>query len=164
MATNGPGRPTLLTRKLEKEIMQNVELGLAYAEVCRLVGISYSTFLEWQRKGREEEARAPYRGFVERLDSAKIRGKRNNILGVRLAGRDDWKALAFLLERQWPEEYGRRQIVDARHSTPDGALRYEHSQVLDLSGVEDDDLEKVIGVLRKVVHAESPALESGDGG
>lgn len=119
------GRPTKLTKAVKTTILDGVRLGMAYTRVCALAGISHDTFVNWQKAGAEEGAREPYRSFARELEQAKAQGVQRRVVRIEQQGREDWRALAWLLERQFPEEYGRRTVVDNRLSTPEGPVRVD---------------------------------------
>lgn len=104
----GPGRPTFLSPEMTKEICLHVSLGLTLHDAATLAGIETSTLMLWQAKGRDGEPK--YVEFFNSLQKARATGKRNNLGLIAAAGRKDWKASAWMMERQHPTEYAPRVV------------------------------------------------------
>ena len=103
-------RPTKLTPSLSKALLDAIRIGLPYTRACAEVGIDYSTFRDWQAKGTGHDARQPFKQFTEDLELAKVQGLSEKLTLIEKAGEKEWRALAWLLEKQWPEQYGRRRL------------------------------------------------------
>jgi hypothetical protein len=82
-------------------------------DAADLVGISHSSVDEWMTRSKSGEE--PYAGFSRAVLHARAAVKAESIARVRsgrlINGELDWKASAFLLERQHPAEYGPQQVV-----------------------------------------------------
>ncbi len=76
-------------------------------------GIDVSTMTEWAAAGARGDSR--YSGFSVALKEA------DAVAGLRCLGAIDidpaWQAKAWILERRWPEEYGRRDAVKVETTT-----------------------------------------------
>lgn len=104
------GRPT----KLNEQVVQHVETVLragGYMETAAAVaGVSKQQFYEWLRRGdpdAEDAADEPYRRFRERVEQARADGEARNVTVIARAAVTNWQAAAWLLERQYPERWGR---------------------------------------------------------
>lgn len=67
----------------------------------------------------------------------------------KIAERDNkWQALAFMLERKWPNKWGKKEKVEAavQHTGKDGGP-IQHESKIDLSKLTYEELE----VLEKIV-------------
>lgn len=112
------GRPTKLTAAVQAEIVAHLEAGGYAVRAAEAAGISEQTFYEWLRRGeRPGSADRPYRAFKAAVESARAEGEQHLVRRVAQAGRDDWRAAAWLLERQYPERWAkpsdRRTLADS---------------------------------------------------
>jgi hypothetical protein len=94
------GRKTLLTRPLQRKIERLLAQGHTITTVCQAVAIGQRTYYQWCE-------RIPQ--FAQATTCAIGQSKIFLVEKLRLS--DDWRAAAFLLERRWPDEFGR---CDAR--------------------------------------------------
>lgn len=69
-------------------------------------GIPKRTFFEWLAKGRGDEGAEPYRTFAVEVDEAQEAWAARAVRRIDQAGEKDYRALAWLLERRRPEEFG----------------------------------------------------------
>jgi hypothetical protein len=69
---------------------------MSIATVCQAVGIGERTYFEWCER-HPHFAQAATRAI----------GRSKMVLTDKLRASDDWRAQAFLLERRWPNEFGR---------------------------------------------------------
>lgn len=94
--------PDLIRRavKLKKGGANNVD-------IAKAVGIAESTFYRWVSTPTSENQRE----LSESLKKAEADYK-NALQGIiaKAAQERDWKAAAWLLERKYPDEYGRKYI------------------------------------------------------
>lgn len=129
------GRPTKCTIELVEQIAALIKRGFTYAAAGEAVGISNFSFSDWQRRARVESKRIndevariaeeqnipPDEIEVEPLESERIylyflyslKKAQGDFRGEHLAnieshGRTQWQASAWLLERRFADEFGRR--------------------------------------------------------
>lgn len=87
-------------------------------------GIHESTFYNWMKKGEESKTqRGIYYEFFESIKKAQEEGKNHLVRGIQEHGKKNWQAMAWLLERKYPHEFGRRENVKMEHS---GSVKQEH--------------------------------------
>jgi hypothetical protein len=135
-----PGRPTKLTKDVEDKIVEILKLG-GYAETAaQAAGISVRTFRLWIQRGDPEGTKkvdAPYRRFRAHVDQVVAEALANNIALIRRAAQTDWKAAAWLAEREHPDKYAgpRGRRLDSSH--PDDFASGEKSAGDD---VKDDQV------------------------
>jgi len=114
------GRRTKLTEETKQILLDSIASGMPYELSCQRAGICFDTFSTWRAKG--EEGREPYASFLGDLKQAE-----GNAVFVRLSQIDlaaengNWQAAAWLLERRYPEHFGRRDRLQAEVSGPEGA-------------------------------------------
>lgn len=117
-------RPSLLTPQLADELVQLLQAGNYVAVACRAVGISAKTFRDWMKRGATSAAKnAPYRELRERVDRARAQGESRHVAVVTKAAiAGSWQASAWLLEREYPERWGRVSVRVRDESAPEEPL------------------------------------------
>lgn len=107
---------TKLTPELVAQAAKMIAEGCYVETVAQALGIHKSTWYEWIKKGEEEEA-GIYRDFADAIKKATPQAEIKAVEGVLKAGREgNWQALAWFLERRFPERYGRRDRVSLEQS------------------------------------------------
>ena len=112
-------RPSKLTSEVEARIVEAVELGATWERAADAAGIGASTLREWRQRGEADEA--PFAAFVAALKRAEGDGVARALRTIRQAAESGtWQAAAWLLERRYPADYGRRveSRVDVSTSSP----------------------------------------------
>ncbi len=105
------GRPLKLNPDVKKSLMGSIALGMSYVDSCAIAGIHYKTFLSWQNKGEEGKGKE-YIDFIDEVKKAIATGKAQNVQAIK---RDDsWQSKAWLLERQHPAEYGKKDKLEVK--------------------------------------------------
>ena len=62
-------RPTKLTPEVEERLVRAISVGATYKDACACAGISFQTFLNWQRRAeREDDER--FVGLLDRIRRA----------------------------------------------------------------------------------------------
>ena len=95
-----------ITEDLIKIICELKVKGMSNKDICMAVGIHEATLYRWLNK---PSARL-HRVLSEEFKKAEARYKQellDTIRGAALAKRQYWTAAAWLLERKYPEEFGR---------------------------------------------------------
>lgn len=93
------GRPTKRTPETADRICRAVRKGLAYTLACDAAGLSYETFNEWRKADPQ---------FSAQLKAAEGEGAEELLATIRAASAENWTAAAWILERRYPQLYGRR--------------------------------------------------------
>lgn len=130
-------------------------------------GVSVSTFRQWLVDGRRaENSPRPMReeislkvDLVGRVEQAIADFKLSLTGGIFQHGRDSWQAWAWLAERRFPDEFGRRQRIE--HGNADGEpFRVAPTPMFDPSKLTDEELEQWISLAEK---ARPEGLRPADG-
>jgi transposase len=116
-------RPTKLTDESADRIVAVLRSGGYVETAAAVAGITKRTFYGWMARGDATGTKAvdaPYRAFRERVDQARAEAESRNVAIIATAAAKDWKAAAWLLERQAPERWGRpiARPDDAPHVAP----------------------------------------------
>ena len=101
-------RPCKLTPELQQRIGDNIALGLTYSLAAEAAGITYKTFNLWMQRGQAEKSGKYYLfyKYIQKCnaDAAKVLLERIN----EAAKAGDTQMCTWILERRFPEEFGRR--------------------------------------------------------
>jgi transposase len=106
------GRKTGLTDEIADRLVQLLQAGNYLETALAAAGVARSTFYDWMDRGDPDGTAAadePFRAFRERVDHARAEGEARNVALVARAAATDWKAAAWMLERQFPERWSRTQ-------------------------------------------------------
>jgi hypothetical protein len=134
------GRPIQLDEQATERIIAVLAAG-GYAETAAAAaGVSRRTFFDWLDRGDPDgtaEADAPFREFRAKVERARAEGESRNVALIARAAAKDWKAAAWMLERQFPDRWagprGRQPRgladPDAPEEIAEGALAVLDDQV-----------------------------------
>ena len=117
------GRRTKLTPELQQRLVQALRVGCTHRTACQCAGITYSTFYDWLRRGEAGNTR--YTQFSHAIKRAEVEAMMRALAQINTAMATDWRAAAWLLERSYPHEYGRR-VVEQQHS---GNVQHGHAWI-----------------------------------
>ena len=106
-------RPSKFTPEAARIICEELADGATYEEAANAAGVSYVTFLSWKQKG-EKDTEGPYLEFFNDIKRAEDCSKQTLLSRIKDAGKDPryWQANAWILERRFPKEFGKRERVD----------------------------------------------------
>ena len=130
------GRKSKLTPEVQERICQYVRQGLTYEIAARAAGVSETTFYRWKQRG-ERSKRGKYREFWEALKRAESEAEQVLVRRILAASNDTWQAAAWMLERRYPERWGRKDRV--KHETDLGDALAQVLERLAHSGSTEDD-------------------------
>ena len=102
---------TKFTEDIRKTIYELTAKGYTYKDICAVCDIDESTFYKWIDRGRKAKS-GSYKEFVVELDKAKAERKNNLVAELIEMGRsrDDWKSIAWILERGYGDEFARPEV------------------------------------------------------
>lgn len=124
------GLPTTLTLELARSIASAMERGLSMQEAAQLHSVPVKTLDSWKAKGEMEldrmageggEPQAGYEAYAVLADAmTKAVPVRIHLLVNRImeAGKRNWLADAWLLERMHPDRFGRVDRLKQEDVTP----------------------------------------------
>lgn len=109
-------RKTKLTPALQQLIVDALSVGATHRIACEYAGISQDTLYKWLSKGAD--GKAPYAEFSEQIARTQGRTAVGWLAKIEAAANaGDWKAVAWKLERRYPQEYGK---TVQEHTGPGG--------------------------------------------
>lgn len=105
-------RPTKLTPEMQARILEGLRLGGTHQLVCDYAGVDPATFYRWMNLGAS--GKAPYREFCQEVKRVTAEVGLLWVGIIQESAPKTWQAAAWLLERRFPEQYG-RTIHDLRN-------------------------------------------------
>lgn len=141
------GRRTKLTPELIENAAKLIAGGNYASTVFQMLGIGESTWYEWLQRGREGARKSIYTEFAEAIKKAESAAELRAVSGIMAAGRRNWTAYAWYLERKFPDRWGLKTKVQQEISGPDGKpVQME----LDLTRLSDEELRALEAICDKV--------------
>ena len=114
------GRPSKLTPAVAARIAEAVELGATWERAADAAGVGASTLRDWRQRG--EAGEVPYSAFLASVKRAESAGVERALMVIRkAAAAGAWQASAWLLERRYPADYGRRSELSVQASASQAA-------------------------------------------
>ena len=117
------GRPTDLTPEAVAEVAYLLPRTLYLRTVADFLGVHRSSVYRWLERGRREEKRlrrptakpkpseAIYKQFCDAYKKGLAEGEIRAVAAIRQAAAESWQAAAWLLERRFPERWGRDRVL-----------------------------------------------------
>lgn len=94
---------TKLNDKVKKKIILSMKKGAFVGEACEAAGIHRRTYYLWKRKAEDEVE--PYKAFFDELNAVRQSTICSAVGTIFRAGKKQWQAMAWWLERTCPERY-----------------------------------------------------------
>ena len=157
------GRPEKLTPKLQDDIVKVIRSGNYIETACAFVGINKTTFYDWLKRGAREKDRVErnprakvrkserkYVEFSNAIEKALAHAEIRDVAIIGKAAEKEWQAAAWLLERKFPDGWGRKDKYSLEHTGKDGgAIETSQKQEIDLSNLTDKELEQLERIIKK---------------
>jgi hypothetical protein len=101
-------RPSKLTPELQKRIGDGISLGLTYALASESAGVTYKTFNLWMQQGKNSTS-GKYFEFARYIQKCNADAAKALLERINLAAKaGDTRICLWILERRFPDEFGRR--------------------------------------------------------
>ena len=149
----------LLDEEAIERIATGIRAGATLEGAARYAGVSRATFYRWLTAGRRamdagETDTLPVK-LVEAIDAALGDFELGAVARIQKAGEDPkaWQAMAWLLERRFPDAYGRRQRIDVG-DTDDPRVKVlvqALGEKLDPGRLSDEELDMLIDLHTKML-------------
>jgi len=112
-------RPSKLTDDVQAKVCEAIRAGSHHEGAARHAGISKATFFRWLDLGKQRKG-ARYVAFAEAVERAENDMELALVAFWRKAAMKDWKAARGLLERRFPDRWGKEEKVqlqaEVKHS------------------------------------------------
>src|SRR5208283_2788610 len=90
------------------KIGDGISLGLTYALAANSAGVTYQSFNQWMSKGKTEKS-GKYFEFTQYIQKCNADAARALLERLNVAAKaGDTRICMFILERRFPEDFGRR--------------------------------------------------------
>jgi hypothetical protein len=103
----GGKRPKYADPEVMLPLLHYIEEGLPMSDAARLAGVGPSTLYEW---------RETVPAVREALKGAEAKFKATMVAHIRRAAPTQWQAAMTMLERRFPEDFGRRDRIHHEHA------------------------------------------------
>jgi len=143
------GRRLKLTPELIEQAAKLIAGGNYASTVFQMLGVGESTWYRWLEKGRDSKGRSIYREFWESIQKAEAAAEARAVSGVMAAGRRNWTAYAWYLERKFPDRWGHKAKIQQEISGPGGQ---PVSVAVDLSVLTDEELRSLESITKRLEH------------
>ena len=101
-------RPTKLTNEVKQKIGDGVSLGLTYALAASAAGVTYQTFNQWMKLGRDSTS-GKYFEFYKHIEQRNAEGALKILQKLNDAAKaGNCQVCMFILERRFREDFGSR--------------------------------------------------------
>jgi hypothetical protein len=105
------GHPSKLTDERKKIILDLVRRGQTLYVASMKAGIVYETLRTWVQKAKNG---GPYAAFAVELAQAEADAEEVLVDGILEAGKKDWRAKAWILERRHPERWAKTDFIKGK--------------------------------------------------
>lgn len=96
--------PRVPTDELRQALLRSIKRGAPHDVAAAVAGVSVRTWHRWRQKA--EAGEEPYAALMAEVERAEADQELCYVTRIRKAGRTDWKADAWLLERSKPQRWG----------------------------------------------------------
>lgn len=126
-----PGAKSKRTPETQAKLIEALKLGATNVIACQYAGIAETTFYAWMAENVE---------FSQSIEKARAYAAVDALRTIQKARREgQWQSAAWLLERRYPHEYGRRTV----QMEVTGKLDL-NVLVKQIAALDDDQLEALI--------------------
>lgn len=140
-----PAHNCKLNLEVHKKVVEAIRNGASKEAAAGLVGVTQQTlhnWIAWGRRDHESDQQTKYRRLFEAVAKAESDLESESINRIRKAGSKHWQALAWLLERKYPDRYGQTHIINVK-------VKREVEELFEAlrDGLTPDEFAKVVDVL-----------------
>lgn len=124
---------------VKEEILSNLKEGMTIEAAALLAGVTRGTYYNYREKDEE---------FAEAADQAARFAEAVFLQRIKQSAldRQDWRAWAWLLEKRFPQDYGKRQELQVNSTIPSDGTAEVLSMMEQIKGMKNTtDLTDVKG-------------------
>jgi abortive infection bacteriophage resistance protein len=101
--------PSKLSPDITKRIGENIAFGLTYSLAAKAAGITYQTFNEWHKKGKNSKS-GEYLEFYKFIQKCNADAAKKLLEHLNESGKaGNCQVCMWILERRFSEDFGRRE-------------------------------------------------------
>ena len=135
-------RPTKLTDEVQQKIGDGVSLGLTHALAASAAGVTYQTFNQWMKLGRDSTS-GKYFEFYKHIEQLNAEGALKILQKLNDAARaGNCQICMFILERRFSEDFGRR-IYKKANVVSENLTQNVEMRVMDTDRIRGEILDKL---------------------
>ena len=150
-------RPTKLTPDRHTAILQAILAGNYAETAARYAGVTSATFYNWMNRGRDAKS-GLYMEFFDAVENAKAQAETRDVALIERAANETWQAAAWMLERKFPDRWGRRERTEL--SGPGGGpIQMEHDY-----DIKDKLVARILGIAARRENAGGTLEDDADAG
>lgn len=116
-------KPSVFTDVDIANLETAIQNGNSIKASCELLGLDERMFYYWIERASMDNPDPVYVEFASRMKKARGLSKASILKEIKGHGAKDWRALAWILERQFPDEFGQKETVDVKHR---GKVAHDH--------------------------------------
>jgi hypothetical protein len=128
------GRPSSLTPEIQEEFCRWIRAGNYIETAAHLMKIHKDVIFLWMRNGAKQKT-GKYVEFLKAVREAQAESETKLLSLVNNAGRKDWRAAAWRLERMKPKRYGPGALKTDDDKKTDSGRR--HFKLVMVDGDQD---------------------------
>lgn len=152
-------RKTKLTKKLIKDAEKLLKGGNYVETICEYLGIGKTTWYRWLAEGEQANSGIK-REFWDAIKKAEAEAEIRLITDLQKIAKknNQWQGIAWVLERKYPDKWGKRERVEANieHTGKNGGpIKTENT--IDLTSLSDQEL----AVLERILEQQSSDTGAG---
>jgi len=119
-------RPTKIDERLIAQFCHELRTGSSIEDALVTCDISRESYQRWKRRVKDHKGTKLENRLVHDSKIALIEFKRIAEKKIFLAGQKSWPALAWILQRRYPKEYGNKRLwsTDDEPETPVAYVRW----------------------------------------
>lgn len=134
-------RPYKFTAEAQRKILVAFQMGHFFSTVAEYGGVTKQTLMTWIERGTSAGPESDgldkeFFDFAELCSQARAGGKIGLVAIAWRHAREDGMVALKLMEKLYPEEYGRKTTHEVK-----GSVEHVHKKV-DFSGFSDEELEQ----------------------
>lgn len=143
--------PPKLSPELVAYVAGLVRAGNMPEVAFAMAGIPKRLYVQWNKKGRNDRSvgkQSLHADWAAAIERSEAECEAEDIARLRAHGRTSWNALAWRLERQYPDRYAQRKRMDAH-------VQHSVFPVVDWDRLDPHETRTLVELLRKA----SPELD-----
>ena len=114
--------PQRLTPELGDKILAFVRRGAHRETACASAGVARKTLEMWLERAKGGPHSTRYKRFAEALDKAEAENESITVSAIIFAGKQDWRALAWVLERRGAQRWNSKRAAEKKDESRKGTL------------------------------------------
>jgi len=129
-----------------QKLNQAISVGMYIQDACVFAGISDRQFRRWRELA--QLGVEPYASRWQEINRSEAQGVLRHLLNIQTAGNNgSWQASAWILERKYPDKFGKREHLKVTQDDNDYDVvlhwsdgnEFTDAEVSDMSGIKKEE-------------------------